>query len=250
VPGRFKGYEARDYEAYPSFSGYPEWSSGYLSRSEWKDRIDYLNSIKGQPIHWHKKRCKIKNQKSTNYCWAFGTVSAVETAYAMSGIAGLELNAHAVAYRGKRGRNRGGFGLECCKLIQEAGIPETKDLPEFTRALSWSSELQKEASKHRLHEFEELPREDSFEAVVSALIGNKPSPTTVAFSWWRHLVVALGVAVTKKNQFGLIVANSWGTNWSLGGETGGYGIIWDKEGKADPFEAIAIKGVKAVREKQ
>ncbi len=123
MPGRFRGYEKRDYKAFPSFCEYPEWSSGYLPRSEWKERIDYLNSIKSQPVHWHKKRCKIKNQLASNYCWSFGTVSAVETAYAMSGIEGLELNAHAVAYRGKKGRNRGGFGLECCKLIQEAGIP-------------------------------------------------------------------------------------------------------------------------------
>lgn len=248
MPGRFRGYEKRDYKAFPSFCEYPEWSSGYLPRSEWKERIDYLNSIKSQPVHWHKKRCKIKNQLASNYCWSFGTVSAVETAYAMSGIEGLELNAHAVAYRGKKGRNRGGFGLECCKLIQEAGIPETRHLPEFTKALTWNSEIKKEAAKHRLYEFEELPRENSFEAVVSALIGKKPSPTTVAFSWWRHLVVALGVIATKRNHYGLIIANSWGTNWSLGGETGGYGIIWDRQNRADPFEAIAIKSVKARRE--
>ncbi len=248
MPGRFRGYEKRDYKAFPSFCEYPEWSSGYLPRSEWKERIDYLNSIKSQPVHWHKKRCKIKDQLASNYCWAFGTVSAVETAYAMSGIEGLELNAHAVAYRGKKGRTRGGFGLECCKLIQEAGIPETRHLPEFTRALTWNSEIKKEAAKHRLYEFEELPRENSFEAVVSALIGKKPSPTTVAFSWWRHLVVALGVIATKRNHYGLIIANSWGTNWSLGGETGGYGIIWDRQNRADPFEAIAIKSVKARRE--
>lgn len=248
MPGRFRGYEKRDYKAFPSFCEYPEWSSGYLPRSEWKERIDYLNSIKSQPVHWHKKRCKIKNQLASNYCWAFGTVSAVETAYAMSGIEGLELNAHAVAYRGKKGRNRGGFGLECCKLIQEAGIPETRHLPEFTKALTWNSEIKKEAAKHRLYEFEELPRENSFEAVVSALIGKKPSPTTVAFSWWRHLVVALGVIATKRNHYGLIIANSWGTNWSLGGETSGYGIIWDRQNRADPFEAIAIKSVKAIKE--
>jgi len=248
VLGRYRGYVERDYESYPEFSQYQEFSGGYIPTSEWADRVEHLNSIKGQPVHWHKSRCKIKQQARTNYCWCYGTVSGIETAYAMSGISGIELNAHAVAYRGKRGANKGGFGLEACQYIQQAGIPETKALPEFTRALTWSSEIQENALQHKLYEFEELPRQNAFEAVGSALLGDKPCCCTVAFSWWRHLVLAVGIAVRRRNQFGLIIANSWGENWSLGGEVGGYGIIWNEKNKADPFEAIAIRGVKARKE--
>lgn len=248
MSGRHRGYIERDWSEYPEFCSYPEFSAGYIPRSEWVDRIEHLNQIKAQPVHWHKAKCQIKQQARTNYCWAYGTVSGIETAYAMSGVSDIELNAHAVAYRGKRGANKGGFGLEACHYIQDAGIPETKVLAEFTRQTKWSDEVATNAQQHKLYEFEELPRDDAFEAVVSALIGKSPCCATVAFSWWRHLCLAVGVAVRKRSQFGLIVANSWGKNWSAGGEVGGYGIIWDEKGKADPFEAIAIRGVKARKE--
>lgn len=246
--GRYRGYVERDYKSYPEFGSYREFSGGYIPRSEWIGRIEHLNEIKGQPVHWHKAKCQIKQQARTNYCWCYGTVSGIETAYAMSGISDIELNAHAVAFRGKRGANKGGFGLEACHYVQDYGIPETQVLAEFTKTVRWSDPVQQNASQHKLYEFEELPRNDSFEAVASALLGDKPCSCTVAFSWWRHLVLAVGVAVRRRNQFGLIIANSWGKNWSLGGEVGGYGIIWDERGKADPFEAIAIRGVKARKE--
>jgi hypothetical protein len=129
-------------------------------------------------------------------------------------------------------------------MIQQYGIPQTSVLPEYTKTRRWSNEVQSNADKHKMVSFMEIGRRD-LDSVVSALLMSQCA-ITVAFDWWRHLVVALGVAY-KGGEWGLIVANSWGTKWSQGGESGGYGIIWGK--KAIPFEAVAVKYVKA-REEQ
>ena len=241
--GRYRGYALRDYESVPEFSAYPEFDGERLPRSQWKERIDYLNSIGSQPVHFHKRFCKIKNQRSSSLCWCYGTISAVENAYAVAGVGGLDLNAYAVGYRGKGTDRRGGFGVECCNMIQQFGIPQTAVLPEYTKTRRWSNEVQQNADKHKMVSFMEIGRRD-LDRVVSALLMSQCA-ITVAFDWWRHLVVALGVAY-KGSEWGLIVANSWGTRWSQGGESGGYGIIWGK--KAIPFEAVAVKYVKAREE--
>ncbi len=232
-----RGYIERDYVAVPEFSAFNEFSGDRLPRSQWKERVEHLDAIKGQPYHWHKKYCKIKNQRSTNYCWCYGTVAALETSLATSGIGGIELNAHATAYRGKRGVNRGGYGVEACRYIQDFGVPEESVLSEFTKTRNWSEDVQKNAALHGLADFRELGRSD-FEGVVSALIGPDPSPVTLAFSWWRHLVCGLGVAINGSD-VGLIIANSHGTRYKAGGLSGGYGIIWGS--RAVPFESVVVQ---------
>lgn len=168
-----KGYIPRDYEEVPEFSAYREFTGPRVPRSEWKERIEYLNEIKAQPVHWHKKDVEILNQKSWGYCWMYGTVACVANAYAHQGTGDPRFNAHAVAYRGKKGVNRGGFGVEACRYIQDWGIPTKDSIPEYTKSTRWSEEASRDAAQHKLVDFEELGRDD-FDGVVSALIGPDP----------------------------------------------------------------------------
>lgn len=243
----YRGYVLRDYESHPEGSSLPFATVRELPISEWRGRIDYLNSIEAMPYHWHKRLGSkaIMNQRRTNYCWCYGTVAAVKNCYAVQGIGHVDLNAFAVAYLGKRGKNRGGYGAEACSLIEQYGIPTRKSLPEFTKTLRWDRLVKADARQNKIVSFEEIGR-NRFETVVSHLIGDDPSPCTVAFDWWRHLVCALGVTYDKAGRFGLIVVNSWGSKWGAGGLAGGYGIIWGE--KAVPFESIAVRNVKARRE--
>lgn len=240
-----KGYVERSYTDIPEFSVYPEFSGSRVPRQQWKERIDYLNELQIMPYHWHKHEQPIMSQKAWPYCWSYGTVGAVKTAYSIQGVGHVDLNAFALAYRGKRGLRAGGFAVEACGYIERFGIPTHKDIPEFKKTTSWSDSVKRRASKHKLVEFEELGRRD-FDGVVSALIGERPAPVTLAFSWWRHLVLGLGVTYDKSGQFGLIIANSWGTKWGAGGLGGGYGIIWGD--KAVPFESVVVRAVKAREE--
>ena len=244
--GRGKGYEPRDYRAVPEFSAYPEFSGVRVPRSEWKARVEHLNATKSQPYHWHRRYCKIQNQKSTPYCWMYGTVACMLNRYAMQGVGYVDLSPFAIAYRGKNGAMRGGYGVEACRYIQEWGVPTKEYFPEHKKDMSlWNSpEVKNSASKHKLVEFQELGRND-FEGVVSALIGPDPCPVTLALSWWGHLVAGLGVAF-RGDEVGLIFANSWGDRYKEGGLDGGYGILWGH--KAVPFEAVAVRHVRAREE--
>ena len=241
-----KGYELRDYESETPFCTFREYSGERLPQNEWKDRIDYLNELKGQPVHWHKRYSgMILNQKSTNYCWQYSVIAGMKNAYARQGIGEVHLNAYATAYKGKRGANRGGYVLEGARYVQEFGVCEESVLPEFTKSYRWSRDQQANAAKHKLAEFEEFGRSD-LDGVVSALIGPQPCAVAIALSWWRHAVCAVGAVLDRSRQIGLIIANSWGTKWSSGGEHNGYGIIWGS--KAIPYEAIAIRHVTARKE--
>lgn len=240
-----KGYIDRSYVDVPEFSAYPEFSGARIPRSEWKERVDYLDDMESQPYHWHRHGQPIMNQKNWPYCWSYGTVAAIKTAYSIQGVGHVDLNAFALAYKIKGGKRRGGFAVEACKGVQEFGIPTHSSLKEFTRTTNWSDKVSDDASRHKLVEFEELGRRD-FEGVISALIGPRPCPVTLAFSWWKHLVVGLGVTFNKSGDIGIIIANSWGTGWGDGGLSKGYGIIWGD--KAVPYEAVAVRAIKAREE--
>ena len=237
------GYEPRDYVAHPEFSAFPEYSGHRYPRSQWKELIDLANANQTMPYHWHKKYQKIQSQGRTNYCWMYGTVAAVSNRYAMQGIDSLDLCAFATAYAGKRGANRGGYGIEACRYIQEYGIPTKDVFPEFKKDMSlWArSDVIRSANQHKLVSFDEFGRND-IEGVISAILDPvDPRPCTIALSWWRHLVAAVGVA-EKNGDFGLIIANSHGTRYSAGGLGGGYGILWGR--KAVPFESVSVSAVK------
>jgi|TARA_Y100000033_G_C2733327_1_gene104562 hypothetical protein len=233
-----KGYRNRSYVEHPEFSAYPEYSGGRLPRSEWKGRIDHLNEIGGQPYHWHKAEGNkiIHSQRSTPYCWMYGTVAAVQNCLLRQGVGYVNLNPFATAYLGKRGRLRAGYGIEACKYIEDYGITEKEHLPEFTRTMRWSGEAKENAKKHKLVDFEELPK-NSTDAVINAILCER-CPVTVAFSWWRHLVCCVGVE-RKGDDYGLIIVNSWGTNWG----NNGYETLWGK--KSVPFEAVAVRQVRS-----
>jgi hypothetical protein len=239
-----RGYVPRDYELFPEGSTLSFDSSKPIPKSEWKSRIDYLNEIESMPIHWHRRlgQRAIFNQRKSNYCWMYGTVAAVRNCYAVQGVGKVKLNPYAVAYLGKKGRNQGGFGAEACRYIDQYGIPETTVLPEFSKTLRWDRLVKASARQNKICDFQEIGQ-NNFEGVVNCLIGDDPAPCTVAFDWWRHLVCALGVTYDRQGNFGLLIVNSWGSKWGAGGESGGYGIIWGS--KAVPFEAIAVRNVKA-----
>lgn len=235
---RTRGYIDRSYIDFPEFSAYPEYSGGRLPKSEWKDRIDHLNEIGGQPYHWHKAEGRkiIHSQASWPYCWQYGVVAAVQNCLLRQGVGYVNLNAFATAYLGKRGRRKGGFGIEGCRNIQEYGITEKEYLPEFRRTLRWPQSAKNNAKKHKLVDFEELPK-NSLESVIDAILVER-CPVSVAFSWWKHLVCAVGVE-RKGNDYGLIIVNSWGTNWG----NNGYETLWGK--KAVPFESVAVRQVRS-----
>jgi hypothetical protein len=160
----------------------------------------------------------------------------------MQGVGSPRLNAHALAYRGKSGMLRGGFATEACKYVEKYGVPQEKVLKGYVKTTRWDVAVQKNANKHKLVDFNEIAKND-LDALVSCLIGENPQPCTIALSWWKHLVCALGVLLDKRDNIGIIFANSHGKKYKRGGLDKGYGILWGKE--SVPYESVAVRHVLA-----
>lgn len=243
------GYESRDWDLHPQFSSHQEYSGTIYPRKDWVELIELQKKNRTSPMDVHKgNSIPVRSQSSFPYCWLWGTANCVLNRYAAQGIDPVpNLNPHATAAMGKRYRKQGGFGVEATQYIQQYGIPTFDVWPKHSmdRSLEKDPRVIESCKKHKLVTFEEMPR-NSFDAVMSCLIDPiDPSPCTLAFSWWRHLVAGLQGLYRgsgRNIEYGLGFVNSWGEKWG----DKGYGTVWNS--KAKPFESVAVRSVKAVKE--
>jgi len=244
-----KGYVLRNYAEDKEGDSFPMLSAPMIPKSDWVELIHLHREAKSSPKDVHQySGIKPMSQKSTNYCWMYGTVACVANRLGAQGIdTGLnDLNAFATAALGKKGSNRGGYGSEACRYIQSYGIPSKSVWKEFDwdRKQYNKPEVKASADLTKLVSFEELPRQDIFAFVVSTILNPvNPCPVTLAYSHWRHLVAGMEVTYRgsrSRPEFGLTFINSWGP-W--GPSKNGYGTFYGQ--KAVPFESIAVRHVKA-----
>tara|TARA_Y100000361_G_scaffold36089_1_gene30569 strand:- start:26990 stop:27742 length:753 start_codon:yes stop_codon:yes gene_type:complete len=243
-----KGYVPRDWQSYPEFCSHSQYSGKIYPRKDWVELIELQRKNLTAPVHVHQyNKVPVLNQGRYGYCWMYGTVACILNRYAAQGIDPVpNLNAHATAAMGKRYRNQGGFGIEATKYIQKYGIPEFDVWPQFSndRSLEKDPKVIESCKQHKLVDFEEMPR-NSFDSVMSCLICPvDPSPCTLAFDWWRHLVAGMYATYRGSGnniEWGIGFVNSW-KNWG----DNGFGVVWNK--KAVAFESVAVRSVKAVRE--
>jgi len=244
-----RGYNLRDWNNNPEFSCYQQYTGRVYPRKDWVELIELQKKNMTSPMHVHKyNKVPVLDQGRYGYCWMYGTVACILNRYAAQGIDPVpNLNAHATAAMGKGYRNQGGFGIEATKYIEKYGIPTFDVWPEFSnfKPLQQEKKVKQSCAKHKIVTFEEMPR-NSFDEVMSALIDPiDPSPCTLAFDWWRHLVGGLrGLYRGSGNniEWGLGFVNSWKESWG----NKGYGVVWNN--KAKPFEAVVVRSVKAVKE--
>ena len=244
-----RGYELRDWDLRPQFSAHQEYSGAIYPRKDWVELIELQKKNRTSPMDIHKgNNIPVESQGRYGYCWMYGSVACITNRYAAQGIDPVpNLNPHSTAAMGKRYRNQGGYGIEATSFVQQRGIATYDTWPQYSnnRSLETDPKVIADCKKHKLVTFEELPRND-FDAVMSALIDPiDPSPATLAFSWWRHLVAGLcGLyrGSGRSIEWGLGFVNSWGTKWG----DKGYGTVWNS--KAKPFESVAVRSVKAVKE--
>ena len=243
------GYVNRDWKLHPEFSSHAGYSGKLYPKSDWVELIELQKKNQSSPLHVHKGNgIKILSQGRYGYCWMYGTVNCVLNRYAAQGIDPVpDLNPHATAAMGKQYRNKGGYAIEATNYISQLGIPEYDVWPAYSndRSLASDPKVIASASKHKLVTFEEAPR-NSFETVMSALLCPvDPSPVTLAFGWWKHLVAGLRAVYRgsgRSIEYGLEFVNSWGKKWGQAG----FGTVWN--GKAVPFESVVVRSVKATRE--
>lgn len=234
------GYEDRDYRKHGLGAYAPRFSGRMIPRSKWDDLIKMQEDNRSSPWHWHKwNKLPILNQNGLPYCWMYGTVAGVMLTYAKQGIPVPHLSATGPAAQGKRWAKRGGWAGEAIKYIEKYGIPTVGTWPEHSmdRNLPKNHEVELDAKRHGVVEFEELPGR-SFDACVSALLDPKnPCPITLGLSWWGHLVCGTRAVKIDSRNYGIEIVNSWQKSW--GNE--GFAVLAEK--KATPHESVAIKRV-------
>lgn len=232
------GYVQRDYELGTYASAY---RGDIMPRSEWDSHIQRQERDKSSPDDFRiAADVPILDQNGLGYCWMYGTVGAIMTVYAMTGLPVPHLSATGPAAQGKNWANRGGWAGEAIEYIRRYGIPTLDAWPEHSmdRSLPRSPEVQRTAKLHGLVDFAELPR-NNFDAAVSVLLDPvDPRPVTLGLNWWGHLVYATKVVKLGAGRYGLKIANSWRPTW---GQQGTAVLV---ESKATAFEQIAVQRVK------
>jgi hypothetical protein len=234
-------------EPRPEQRGLNAFSGKRYPRSDWKELMHLQEKHQSSPWHaWKSAGVEVKDQKSSSWCWCFGTVGAIQNRYAQQGMGDTRLSAASVAGPVMNyDKDRGGWGQYAVEHIQEHGIATQSTWPELSvsRKLAGSQKVINDRFQHDICGFEMFDAHD-LDAVVSALICPiNPVPVTLGLLYWGHLVYANRATFTD-NEITLWAVNSWGPTWNGNGTVKLVG-----KGKCSPDESIAINCVKPITKK-
>jgi hypothetical protein len=236
------GYVARDYTRFGLTNRLRVGSAKLkkIPRADWAPMIEERERTKSELSVLHKHmRLRIMNQNGLGWCWCYGTVKAMQLAYARQGAYVPDLCAASLAAKIKGYRDEGGWAGEAIKGNATYGVSTTEFWPEHANDRRYDTAEQREnAMLHLIDEYEELESQ-SFDWVMSALLHGYP--VTLGLMWWGHLVCGADPVVLGRNRFGVRIINSWDTTW----EDGGMAIL--EESKAIPHEACVIRSVTMAR---
>lgn len=240
-----RGYVKRDYKEVPFGSVYPVHKPVYHPVSQWDELIKYHRANKSGPFEvWKAQKTRLKNQSSWPYCWAYGTIMAVQLAYQMSGMWPYpDLNPFPTAWLIKGGRKRGGYGIEACRGIEKYGIA-TMDKQSRKVKPVMDAAMKRHMNRHKIVTFEELPADD-FEGRVSAMLDpDNPCAVSAAYNHMRHLMCGAGI---EEKTHALIDINSWGQHRNSDRVPKGCYRLTGR--KRIAFEVVVIREVKHRKEK-
>lgn len=235
------GYVPRDFEAVPYGSVVEASEEPLIPESEWRDRIEEMERNKSGLNDLHDQlQVPILNQGQLPFCWCYGTIGAIMTAYAASGQAIPHLSATSLASKITNYVARGWWAAAAIEGIQKFGCSPIKYpdgsvcWPEHEMDRRYDTQKQRTfASNFKATRWREL-QSNSFAHLMSSLFRRRP--TTMGLPWWGHLVFGLQ-PVYSRGDYGIIFANSWDYSWGKKGK----GILM--RSKATAFEQFEIIGV-------
>lgn len=235
------GYKIRPYDSKPLGSYAPIFQNQRrFPRRQWDDLIKLQDDHFSSPYHHHKaSNVPILDQNGFPYCWMFGLVAGMMNCYAISGLPVPYLSATGPAAQGKNFRQQGGWAGEAIEYVDRYGVPTVDTWPEHSldRDLPNNPDQKADAKRHKVVDFLELPSQD-FEAAASVLLDPlRPRPVTLGLMWWGHLVCGLRLVKISRNEYGILIVNSWDETWG----DGGYKVLTER--RATAHEQIAISHV-------
>lgn len=210
-----------------------------IPENEWKGLVEHKVETASQISDvWKRQGVPILDQNGRGYCWAHSGASAVQALRALANLPTVGLSAYHPACIIKSYRDEGGWGAQGLDFISEKGIASEAFWP--MKSVSRSNdkpEMWANALLHRVTEGwvetekAQYDRNLTRAQVASLLLANVP--VVVDYNWWGHSVCAVDLVVLPNGQFGVRIANSWGTSWS----DGGFGVL--DQSKAWPNGSVA-----------
>jgi hypothetical protein len=149
--GFFSGYKPRDFAAAPFGTYSDPFALDLIPRNEWAERAEALDSSKATAEHvamYYK--VPILNQRTLPYCWCYGVVGAMATAYAQAGLPVGYLSATSAAAKIKNYVKVGGWAGEAIEGIQRFGVSMVEHWPEAVLDRRYDTPEQREnAALHK-----------------------------------------------------------------------------------------------------
>ncbi len=165
------------------------------------------------------------DQGGTNYCWAHGSVRAVEALRVYQGQDPLVLSAESIAVPLTGGRNRGGTPDEALGQLMKYGACRQELWPLNDRNESHADPRWKQDRlDHVVLDWLDIPSWD-----YQITLALHRIPIAIGLAWWGHLVCQLDPVILPNGEIGIGFDNSWGADY---GENG-YAILDEKHGTSD-----------------
>ena len=194
-----------------------------IPRSEWKDRIiagkdTWLGDLTRGELAPH-------DQNGTNYCWAHGSVRAVEALRVFQGQKPILLSPESVAVPLTGGRNRGGSPDEALEQLRTYGACDQTYWPENDLNIRHAMEgWTADAENHVILRWADVENFDDQMTLALHRI-----PVAIGLAWWGHLVCQLDPVILPDGSVGVGCDNSWGADYG----DNGYFKLDEKHGTAD-----------------
>lgn len=231
------GYQPRDYDLQPTVKFCSPLPPDFvIPRDEWDAIIRAQEENQATLRHVRDRAgIKTKSQNGTNYCWAFGTVAAVQLVRAAAGMPTVALSPTAVAAQVTKYRNVGGNTFDAIPWIAEHGVPTVGQWPlnKIDRQYA-TAETANNAANYRLTEWYEL-KSNSFDQAASCLL--RGIPVILGLMWWGHMVCGVRLVSLGGGKYGIEIENSHGEGY------GEKGLAVLPEQKATAFDQAAPRVV-------